>query len=105
MVDQINKLNDKGVYDIIITGHSQGGALAHLTRAYLENLPEEEISSKNIFKTYSFANPMCGNEEFAREYKVRYSDSNMSYSVINPADMVPQMPMHYQEEGSLYLNN
>jgi len=102
LIEQINNLNTKGIYNILITGHSQGGALAHLSRAYFENLSEDEISSKNVFKTYAFANPMCGNEEFANEYKVRYSDINMSYSIINPADLVPKMPMHFKKEKNVY---
>lgn len=39
ILEQIRNLNQKGIYDIIITGHSQGGALATMTRGYLENLP------------------------------------------------------------------
>ncbi len=101
LLDQIEKLNTDDIYNIIITGHSQGGALANLSRAYLENLPEGKISSDNIFKTYAFANPMCGNKEFAEEYQARYCETNMSYSIINPVDFVPQMPMHYQDEGPL----
>jgi hypothetical protein len=101
LLEQIGKLNHKGIFNIIITGHSQGGALANLSRAYLENLPKGTISSDNIFKTYAFANPMCGNKAFAEEYQVRYCINNMSYSIINPADLVPKMPMNYQEEGNL----
>jgi len=99
LFEQIHKLNEKGIYNIILTGHSQGGSLANLSRAYLENLSEGEISSKNIFKTYAFANPMCGNQEFSKEYQTRFCDTKMSYSIINPDDLVPQMPMHYQEES------
>lgn len=101
ILDQIKKLNQQGIYDILITGHSQGGALANMTRAYLENLPKGSLSSKNVYKTYAFANPMCGNKNFAEEYHIRYCENNMSYSIINPADLVPSMPMHYQEEGKL----
>lgn len=101
IIEQINKLNQQGIYNIIITGHSQGGALANITRAYLENLPEGTLSSKNVYKTYAFANPMCGNKDFADEYHVRYCENNMSYSIINPADLVPSMPMHYQETGKI----
>ena len=101
LLDQIQKLNDNGIYDILITGHSQGGALANLCRAYLENLPEEKLSSKNKFKSYAFANPMIGNKNFADEFHERYCETNMSYSIINPADLVPKMPIHYQEEGRL----
>lgn len=101
ILDQIKKLNQQGIYNILITGHSQGGALANITRAYLENLPAGTLSSKNVYKTYAFANPMCGNKSFADEYHVRYCENNMSYSIINPADLVPSMPMHYQEKGKI----
>ncbi|MFT5648530.1 MAG: hypothetical protein ACI976_003230 [Aureispira sp.] len=101
ILDQIKKLNQQGIYSILITGHSQGGALANITRAYLENLPAGTLSSKNVYKTYAFANPMCGNKSFADEYHVRYCENNRSYSIINPADLVPSMPMHYQEKGKI----
>ncbi len=104
IIEQINALNSKGIYNILITGHSQGGSLAHMVRSYLENLPEGEISSMNIFKTYAFANPMCGNEEFALEYNISFSEINMSYSILNPADLVPKMPMHFQDEGKNISN-
>jgi len=104
IIEQIDKLNAKGIYNILLTGHSQGGALAHLSRAYLENLSDYGQFAENVYKTYAFANPMCGNKEFADEYKLRYSDTNMSYSIINPADLVPKLPMHYQEEKNGYGN-
>ncbi len=95
---QIKALNSKGIYDIIITGHSQGGALATMTRAYLDNMPKGELSSKNKFKTYSYAQPMSGNKEFAIEYNERFSDKGTSYAIINPQDPVPHMPFNYEEE-------
>ncbi|BDS09411.1 lipase family protein [Aureispira anguillae] len=101
IINQIQQLNQQGIYDILITGHSQGGALANMTRAYLENLPKNKLSSKNVYKTYAFANPMCGNKAFSEEYHLRYCENNMSYSIINPADLVPFMPMHYQEKGKI----
>lgn len=105
LVEQINILNTKGIYHILITGHSQGGALAHLCRAWLENMPPGIISSNNVFKTYAFANPMCGNQQFAREYNNKYSNSNTSYSLINTADAVPKMPLHLPKKkyGSAFL--
>lgn len=95
---QINALNSKGIYDIIITGHSQGGALGTLTRAYLENLPKGELSSKNTYKTYVYAQPMSGNKEFAIDYNTRFSDAETSFSIINPDDPIPYMPFNYEEE-------
>lgn len=109
LVQQINALNTKGIYHVLITGHSQGGALAHLCRAWLENVPPGTISSKNVFKTYAFANPMCGNKAFANEYNFKYSDRSTSYSIINPADAVPKMPLHLQKKkyasGSLLFKS
>ena len=102
LIRQINLLNSKNIYDILITGHSQGGALAHLVRAYLGNLPDSVISSKNVFKTYTFANPMCGNKAFATEYETRYSDTNMSYTIINTADLIPKLPTHFQENSKFF---
>ncbi|WP_216066665.1 lipase family protein [Pseudotamlana agarivorans] len=96
--EQINALNENGIYHIIITGHSQGGALATLTRAYLENLPKGDLSEENHYKTYAFAQPMSGNKEFAEEYDARYSKTGTSYSIINPKDPVPYMPFNYEEE-------
>jgi hypothetical protein len=99
ILEQVKKLNHKGIHNIIITGHSQGGSLANLVRAYLENLPKGKIAAHNIYKTYAFASPMCGNKAFADEYFTRYSENNMSYTIINPQDWVPYMPMHYQEDS------
>ncbi|QRM89026.1 hypothetical protein FG167_07180 [Lacinutrix sp. WUR7] len=96
--EQIKALNKKGIYQIIITGHSQGGALATMTRAYLEHLPKGELSKKNTYKTYAYAQPMSGNKEFAEEYNTRFSDKGTSYSIINKEDPVPYMPFNYEEE-------
>ncbi len=100
LIEQINNLNRRGIYDILITGHSQGGALALLSRAYLENLLNGEVSSENVFKTYTFANPMVGNVQFTKEYEFRFSANNMSYSIVNQDDIVPRMPIHFENEFS-----
>jgi triacylglycerol lipase len=93
----INILNNQGIYNIILTGHSQGGALANLLRAYLENLSHFEISKKNRFKTYAFAAPMIGNRAFVMEYNSRFCANGSSYNLVIPADPVPKMPFSYEE--------
>ena len=98
IIEQIKALNKKGIYTIMITGHSQGGALATMTRAYLEHLPKGELSEKNSYKTYAYGQPMSGNKEFSEEYNTRFSDSGTSYSIINAEDPVPYMPFNYEEE-------
>lgn len=96
---QIKYLNAIGVYDIYITGHSQGGALAELMHAYLDRLPNDVVPDKNQFKTYAFANPMIGNKAFANEYNMKYALKEWSMSIINPADPIPHMPVSYKEES------
>jgi len=102
IIEQIQQLNKKGIHHILITGHSQGGALATLCRAYVEHLPKGTISNKNVFKTYAFACPMSGNKAFSEDYYALYADNNMSYTIINPADLVPSMPMHYEDNGKVF---
>jgi triacylglycerol lipase len=100
----INVLNNQGIYNIIITGHSQGGALANMLRAYLENLSHYEISKKNKFRTYAFAAPMVGNSCFIAEYNARYCTNNSSFNIIIPTDPVPDMPFSYNEGNYMKEN-
>lgn len=103
IISQIDRLNSKGVHDFIITGHSQGGALAILTHAYLEN-QTSKVDNKNTFKMYAFANPMVGNTEFVSEYNNRFVEKDMAFRIINPKDLVPSMPISYRD-GSLVSTN
>ena len=99
IVYHINNLNKDGIYDIMITGHSQGGSLANMLRAYLENLPDNVLSKKNKYKTYSFAAPKVGNKVFASEYYHRYASTGSSYNIINPADVIPTLPPGYNDSN------
>ncbi|HLW40372.1 MAG TPA: hypothetical protein VKX31_08280, partial [Brumimicrobium sp.] len=94
---QINKLNQQGIYDFYITGHSQGGALAQLVRAYFEYLPKNELNAKNSFKVYAFANPMVGNASFVEEYNRKFVKTGMSFIIHNPQDVVTKLPYSYQD--------
>jgi len=95
----IDVLNREGIYDFIITGHSQGGALANLLRTYLENLQAEKVR-KNNYKTYAFAAPKIGNKAFSEEYNDRYCVNNSSFNIVNPADPIPTFPLSYNESLS-----
>jgi hypothetical protein len=99
IIHEIQLLNSQGIYKFIITGHSQGGALSQLSRAYLENLPENVISNQCSFRTYAFASPMIGNEAFIREYSNRYERNATSFSFYNPEDMIPKMPKTVNSNG------
>lgn len=93
LLQQIRVLNQQGIYQIYITGHSQGGALAQLLTAYLRY--HDSVSDRNVFKTYAFASPMVGDVDFANEYAASYL--GVSYNIINPADKIPKFPLSYND--------
>lgn len=97
ILEQIESLNKRGIYTIYITGHSQGGALAQMCMALLDNLPNREVKQKNAFKVYAFANPMIGNVTFANDYNKRFCETGLSYLIHNPKDVVTKMPIAYND--------
>lgn len=97
ILKQIHFLNKQGIYTIYITGHSQGGALAQMTRAWLSFLPDSRLNPGNSFKVYAFANPMIGNSVFAEEYEQRFAGPGYSFLIHNPDDIVPKMPVSYND--------
>ncbi len=101
ILSHIKEMNAKGIYDIYITGHSQGGALAHLLRAAFQYLPEGQLSKKNRFKVYAFASPKPGNRFFAYDYASYTSLKNPSYTIINNSDWVPQLPFSIQSPDNM----
>ena len=105
VLGQLKELHKLGVSNVIITGHSQGGALAHLMRAYLEHLPRRKLPTHMEFKTYSFAAPMVGDRAFATEYEREYCTRLSSFSIIEPEDPVPDMPIAYSEGNAFSMQN
>ena len=91
IVEKIKELNKNGIYHFIITGHSQGAAIAQLLRTYLEHAPDSIVDKSNEFKTYVFASPKPANEFYARNYSNYYSGS--SFIINNPKDPIITMPL------------
>lgn len=98
LLPQIKLLNSEGIYDIYITGHSQGGALAQVLRVYLDNLDSDQLSKKNKYKTYAFASPKVGNMEFSNEFNLRYNNGT-SFCVVSTKDIIPTLPLSYSDKG------
>jgi len=101
ILKHIKDANERGIYNIYITGFSQGGALVHVLRAAFEYLPEEQLSSRNKFKVYAFAAPKPGNRFFAYDYASYTSLKNPSYTIINSGDWVPQVPFSIQSPDNM----
>jgi len=95
ILHKIDSCYKQGIKEIIITGHSQGGAIAYLLTAYLYNLQKQNQLPADIrLKTYCTAAPKPGNLFFAYEYEA--TTRNWAYNMVNSADWVPETPMSVQ---------
>ncbi|MNS43968.1 Lipase (class 3) [compost metagenome] len=80
---------------MIIFGHSQGGAIAYLTRSYLQYLPATQLPKDIIYKTYCSAAPKPGNLYYAYDFDFITRDG-WALRVVNTADWVPETPLTVQ---------
>lgn len=96
IVEKVRELYGKGSREFLIMGHSQGGALAYLTRSYLADLVRrQELPGDLVFKTYCSAAPKPGNLYYAYDYEFLTRDG-WSHTVLNAADWVPETPFSIQ---------
>jgi hypothetical protein len=105
MMPKIDSLYKSGVRDLLIMGHSQGGAIAYLLTAYLYNLQKLGSLPTDIrFKTYCSAGPKPGNLYFAYEYEA-LTQNGWAYNVVNSADWVPETPFSIQTLSDFNATN
>jgi predicted lipase len=81
-----NWLNLNNIKNIIITGHSLGGALATLSAVYIKS----KYPVLNV-TLYTYASPRVGNTEFYNYYKKLGLDKS-SFRFFSSYDIVPKMP-------------
>lgn len=94
-----------GVKDVLITGHSQGGAIAFLLTAYLYDLQKQgRVPADVRFKTYCSAGPKPGNLYFAYDYEAT-TQIGWAYNVVNSADWVPEVPLTVQTVNDFNATN
>ena len=82
--------------DVFIAGHSQGAAIATLSRSYLNYLNLLDLTEMGTYynyKSYVFAQPKPGNDLYGIDYDVVASNSGMAFTVNNSQDWVPQVPL------------
>ena len=76
-------LRSKYNVDIMITGHSLGGALAVMAAAHIQN----KYNAVNVL--YTQGQPRVGNDDFA---KFMTSFIPNTYRIVDYADQVPHVP-------------
>jgi hypothetical protein len=91
---------------LFITGHSQGAAIATLVHSFLYyaltdpadryklNLKLKPDNTGVQLKSYFFAQPKPGNQQYAEDFARIAKD--ISYAINNDLDPVPQVPLSFQ---------
>lgn len=90
---QLQPLLDSGIKNIIVTGHSQGGALSFLTTSYLWYKYALKYSIR--IKTYASAAPKPGNLNYAYDFD-HITGNGYGYRIVNTSDWVPETPVSIQ---------
>lgn len=95
----------KGFRDLIVLGHSQGGAIANLLTAFLRMKQKEGgLPSAWRIKTYCSAGPKPGNLYYAYTYE-SLTYGGWAFNVVNAADWVPETPFSVQTISDLNATN
>jgi Lipase (class 3) len=84
---------------ILITGHSQGAAIATLVHAFMHYAiadPTDKFGLRNsgfTLKSYVFAQPKPGNWQFAMDFARIAASKGTAFVINNDWDWVPQTPL------------
>lgn len=89
----LEKESKNGLKEVIIIGHSQGGALTYFIDAHIRN--KKQFQHLTI-KSYASAAPKPGNQFFAYEFDAKRLPS-WCFRVVNDKDWVPQTPFSVQQ--------
>lgn len=96
IVDKLQSWYAKGIKQVIVEGHSQGGVLAILLDAYLHYLiADGKLPKDMVLKAYCSAAPKPGNLNFAYDFE-SINKGGWQFTVVNAADWVPETPFSIQ---------
>lgn len=90
----LDSLVAKGHTNIIVSGHSQGGALSFLITSYLHYYFLQQ-QKHVVLKTYASAAPKPGNLYYAYDFDF-ITRNQMGFRIVNTADWVPETPFSLQ---------
>lgn len=101
MLAQIRRVYSEGIHEFILFGHSQGAALAFLSRSYFYYLQQQgELPADLVFKTYCSAAPKPGNAYYGYDFDF-VTRGGWAFTVVNAADWVPETPFSIQTLADL----
>jgi predicted lipase len=99
--EKINEIyRQKNITQVLMFGHSQGGALITLLRSWLEYEKEKGRLSPVVLKTYCSASPKVGNLYYAYDFDF-ITRGGWALTVVNAADWVPETPFTIQSLNDL----
>lgn len=105
ILPKLDGLMREGYDNVLITGHSQGGAIGYLVSSYLHTLQRENRWGKKVqIKTILSAAPKPGNLFFAYDYE-RMNQGGWAFNVVNAADWVPEVPFSIQTVNDFSTTN
>ncbi len=85
-----------GFRNVILTGHSQGGAITFLLTSHLRLRQQQgKLPADLVFKTYCSAAPKPADYNFAVSYE-HLTRGGWAYNVVNADDWVPEVPLSVQ---------
>lgn len=101
----LDSLVAAGCRDLLIVGHSQGGAIAYLLASHLlSKRSKGALASDMRIKTYCSAAPKPGNLYYAYSFE-RSTYRGWAFNVVNAADWVPEGPFSIQTTDDFNPSN
>ena len=105
MEREIKDYYNKGYRNLVVLGHSQGGAIANLLTSCLKMQQKEGGMPTDLrIKTYCSAAPKPGNLYYAYSYEA-LTFGAWAFNVVNAADWVPETPFSVQTISDLNATN
>jgi hypothetical protein len=96
MLPRLDSAYSSGVRNLLVMGHSQGGAIAYLLTAFLrQRQADGQLPAGWRIKTYCSAAPKPGNLPFAYAYEAATA-GGWAFNVVNSVDWVPETPVTIQ---------
>lgn len=93
---KIDSAYASGTRNLLVHGHSQGGAIAYLVTAWLRMQQQSGSLPADLrIKTYCSAAPKPGNTQFAYAFDA-LTQNGWAFNVVNSADWVPETPVSIQ---------